>query len=78
MLIDMTDMLVYHRGGNTKEAKQIEFKIPKGMTCCEFKVMCIRMAHAIGYHEKSVRSAFGKITDSNLESDKKQLKLLFD
>ena len=40
--------------------------------------MCIRMAHAIGYHETSVRETFGKIDDENLEKDKKQLKLLFD
>jgi hypothetical protein len=36
------------------------------------------MAHAIGYHETSVRETFGDIEDKNKESDKKQLKLLFD
>ena len=48
------------------------------MTCSEFKVICVRMAHAIGYHEKSVRETFGNIEDKNLEIDKKQIKLLFD
>ena len=48
------------------------------MTCHEFKIMCVRMAHAIGYHDNSVRDTFGKIEDANLEKDKKQLKLLFD
>jgi len=78
MLINMTNKLIYSRGGTTKEAKRIEFELTKGMTCSEFKVICIRLAHAIGYHENSVRDTFGKIEDANKESDKKQLKLLFD
>jgi D-aminopeptidase len=48
------------------------------MTCEEFKIICIRMAHALGYHETVVRDSFGSIKDRNLEKDKKQLKLLFD
>lgn len=78
MLINMTNKLTYSRGGSTKEAKVIDFTLPKDMTCSEFKVMCVRMAHAIGYHENSVRDTFGYIEDTNLEKDKKQLKLLFD
>ena len=78
MLINMTNRLIYQRGGSTKEAKEIRFEPPKDMTCNQFKIMCIRMAHAIGYHETSVRETFGKIDDENLEKDKKQLKLLFD
>ncbi len=78
MLINMTNKLTYSRGGSTKEAKVIEFTLPKDMTCNQFKIMCVRMAHAIGYHEKSVRETFGHIQDENLEKDKKQLKLLFD
>ena len=48
------------------------------MTCEEFKNICIRMAHALGYHESNVRESFGSIADKNLEKDKKQLQLLFD
>jgi hypothetical protein len=48
------------------------------MTCKEFKTICIRMAHALGYHEASVREAFGRIEDTNKGKDKKQLTLLFD
>ena len=36
------------------------------------------MAHALGYHEASVREAFGRIEDTNKGKDKKQLTLLFD
>lgn len=72
------DFLIYKRGNETKEAKSIELKIPNEMTCDEFKIMCVRMAHAIGYHQNSVTETFGKIKDKNLQQDKKQLELLFD
>ena len=74
----MQNKLTFSRGGSTKEAKVIEFTLPKDMTCDEFKIMCVRMAHAIGYHQKSVTETFGKIKDKNLQQDKKQLELLFD
>jgi len=72
------DTLIYKRGNDTKEAKSIELKLPNEMTCKEFKIVCIRMAHALGYHESSVKDAFGIIEDENISKDKKQLKLLFD
>ena len=72
------DCLIYKRGNKTKEVKSIEFEIPNGMTCEEFKIICVRMAHALGYHDNTVRNSFGTIADKNLEKDKKQLKLLFD
>tara|TARA_R110002020_G_scaffold275364_2_gene490571 strand:- start:169 stop:402 length:234 start_codon:yes stop_codon:yes gene_type:complete len=72
------DKLIYQRGNKTKEAKSIDLKVPNDMTCKEFRIICIRMAHALGYHEENVRETFGKVDDANKESDKKQLKLLFD
>ena len=72
------DFLIYKRGSKTKEVKSIELKIPNEMTCQEFKTICIRMAHALGYHENTVRDSFGPVVDKNLEKDKKQLTLLFD
>ena len=72
------DFLIYKRGNDTKEAKSIELKLPNEMTCKEFKTIRIRMAHALGYHEASVREAFGRIEDTNKGKDKKQLTLLFD
>tara|TARA_R110000823_G_scaffold216441_15_gene346040 strand:- start:4168 stop:4401 length:234 start_codon:yes stop_codon:yes gene_type:complete len=68
------DFLIYKRGNETKEAKSIELKIPNEMTCDEFKIMCVRMAHAIGYHQNSVAETFGKIKDKL--SNANQLKLL--
>ena len=76
MFIDNYDKLIYQRGGKTKEAKAIDFKIPNDMTCEEFRVICIRMVLALGYHENTVRDTFGNIPDKNKEKDKKQLRLL--
>ena len=67
------DFLIYQRGSETKE-----LKLPNDMNCSEFKVICIRMAHAIGYHENSVRETFGNIADINKSKDTNQIKLLFD
>jgi len=72
------DALIYKRGNETKEAKSIEFEIPNGMTCEEFKIICVRMSSALGYHENNIRDSFGSVLDKNLAKDKKQLKLLFD
>ena len=72
------DRLIYQRGNKTKEAKSIDLKVPNDMTCKEFRIICIRMAHALGYHEENVKDTFCKIDDANKEKDKKQLKLLFD
>jgi len=72
------DRLIYQRGNKTKEAKSIDLKVPNDMTCQEFRIICIRMAHTLGYHEENVRETFGSIKDANKESDRKQLKLLFD
>lgn len=42
-----------------REASEIEFKIPDDMTIHEFKVICARLASAMGYHENSIKKSFG-------------------
>ena len=44
-----------------REASEIEFKVPDDMDINEFKVMCVRLASAMGYHEKSIKRAFGDL-----------------
>lgn len=41
------------------EASKIEFTISEDIDIYEFHTMCIRMAHAIGYGDKSIKRAFG-------------------
>jgi hypothetical protein len=52
-----------------REASQISFDVPDDMNINEFKIMCVRLAHAMGYHPNSVKKAFGE-TDYESESDK--------
>ncbi len=42
-----------------REASKIEFTVPDDMNIWEYKIMCIRLASAIGYTANSIESAFG-------------------
>jgi len=45
-----------------REANKIVFDgIPDDMNISEFKIMCVRMAHALGFQEKSIQSSFGDL-----------------
>ena len=43
-----------------REASIIEFNVPDDMDIWEYKTICIRMAAAMGYSNKSIEKAFGK------------------
>ena len=59
-----------------REASQIEFTLPDDVTINEFKVMCVRMASALGFHHNSIQGCFGDLVfgDENVD----ELKQLFD
>jgi hypothetical protein len=42
-----------------KEAQKIKFVISDDLDIYEFKLICVRMASAMGYHYKSIERAFG-------------------
>jgi len=44
-----------------REASSIEFKVPDDMNITEFKIVCVRMAHSLGYSPNSIDTAFGPI-----------------
>ena len=46
---------------DNREASKIEFDVPDDMDISEFKVMCVRMAQAMGYHHNSINEAFGDL-----------------
>ena len=50
-----------------REASKIEFEVPDDMNISEFKVMCVRLASAIGYHENSIKKSFGDLVFGNDE-----------
>jgi len=57
LIFRYTDELVE----DIREAKEIEFTVPDDMDITEFKVMCVRMAQAMGYTEKSIVKSFGDL-----------------
>jgi|TARA_B100000900_G_C20347893_1_gene621048 hypothetical protein len=59
-----------------REAKEIELTVPDDMDINEFKVMCVRMASAMGYQEKSIQKGFGDLVYG--EEDVNTLKELLD
>jgi hypothetical protein len=49
-----------------REDKNISIDVPDDMNIFEFKIMCVRMASALGYTDTTIKKAFG---DSDYESD---------
>ena len=50
---------------HAREASEIEFTIPDELNIFEFKTICARLAAALGYHEESIKKAFGKLDETN-------------
>lgn len=72
LIFRYTDELV----NEIREAKEIELTVPDDMDINEFKVMCVRMASAMGYQEKSIQKGFGNLVYG--EEDVNTLKELLD
>ena len=72
LIFRYTDELVE----DIREAKEIELTVPDDMDINEFKVMCVRMASAMGYQEKSIQKGFGNLVYG--EEDVNTLKELLD
>ena len=72
LIFRYTDELVE----DIREAKEIELTVPDDMDINEFKVMCVRMASAMGYQEKSIQKGFGDLVYG--EEDVNALKELLD
>jgi len=55
----------YTEADNVREASSIEFTVPDGMNISEYKIVCIRMAHAMGFSEKTIKKQFGDLLYGN-------------
>lgn len=42
-----------------REVSNIEFTVPDDLTISEYKVICVRMAAAMGYGDTSIKKHFG-------------------
>lgn len=66
------DKIIYERGTYSKEAQKIEMDVRENLGINDFKLICKRLACALGYSNSSVEEAFGT-TQSNKEEDIKNL-----
>jgi hypothetical protein len=44
-----------------REASNIELTVPDDMNIHEFKVICVRLASAMGYHSETIKKGFGDL-----------------
>jgi hypothetical protein len=51
-----------------REASKIEFEVPDDMNINEYKIVCVRLAAALGYSDKSIKKSFGDLVlgDENI------------
>jgi hypothetical protein len=53
-----------------------EFDVPDDMDINEYKVVCVRLASALGYSDKSIKKSFGDLVFGN--EDVNDLKEILD
>lgn len=46
-----------------REAQNIEFTVPDDLNIFEYRIMCMRLASALGYTSESIKKAFGEESD---------------
>jgi len=59
-----------------REASEIQFVVPNDMDINEYKVMCVRLAYAIGYQDTTIKTSFGELNYG--DDEKNSLKDLID
>lgn len=58
---------------NCREASEIELTIPDDFNIHEYKIICMRMAAALGFVESTIKNSFGDtIHDTELDIQFKQ------
>lgn len=59
-----------------REASKIELDVPDDMDINEYKIVCIRLAAAMGYSSTTIKKSFGDLVYG--EDDKNELKELLN
>jgi predicted regulator of amino acid metabolism with ACT domain len=69
-MINEVDTLMYvrHSDEDSVEPHRVVFEFNTGPTVADFKIICMRMASALGYDERSIREVFGNIPDESLDN----------
>lgn len=61
---------------NLEEASEIEFTIKDELNIHQFKILCVRMASALGFHQNSIQKSFGELVYGDEEMDNEFKKIL--
>ena len=57
----MAKIIYNTNASHNREAQSISFDIADDLNINEFKIVCVRLAHAMGYHYKSIERTFGDL-----------------
>jgi len=64
----------YTETEQNREASNIELTVPDDLSIQEYKIMCVRLAHTMGFSEKTIKKEFGNLVFGNeTPHDLKQL-----
>lgn len=66
--LEYTHTDIYNR-----EAKKISLEFDDDLTIHEFKTICMRMASALGYTQKTIKSSFGEEYDGDTTEEFRNL-----
>ena len=55
----------YTETEKNREASEISLTVPDDMNIEEFKIMCVRLAHSMGFQESSIQKQFGNLLYGN-------------
>ena len=71
----MGKLIYISQDTDNREANTITFKVVDDLTISEFKIVCMRMASAMGYSQSIIEKSFGNdaILDKEFEELKKDV-----
>jgi|TARA_R110001592_G_scaffold4546_2_gene25550 hypothetical protein len=51
----------YTEESDNREANEVKLSVPNDMNIGEYKIVCVRLAQALGYQQKSIEEGFGDL-----------------
>jgi hypothetical protein len=73
--VGMGKLIYISEDSDNREANAITFEVVDDLTISEFKIICMRMASAMGYSQTIIEKSFGsdEILDKQFEELKKDV-----
>jgi hypothetical protein len=73
--VGMGKLIYISEDTDNREANTITFEVVDDLTISEFKIICMRMASAMGYSQSIIEKSFGsdEILDNEFEELRKEI-----